>query len=146
MQSTLANDQIFTCTIPGDPVAQARPRATRFEKGIRLYDTTKVADYKSYAKLCIAQVKPAELFSDAVEMQIDVYVQKPKSWSKKRIYAETKPDADNFCKLICDTCEGLVYTNDSRIVDLHVRKHLSDNPRVEIEIKAVRADSLLTAN
>jgi Holliday junction resolvase RusA-like endonuclease len=128
-------ENVFNCTILGNPVAQARPRAVRTAMGVRMHDTEPVSNYKAYARLIIAQNKPVKPFDGALAMSIDVYVTKPKSWAKKRIHADTKPDADNFCKLICDVCEGIVYVNDSRVVDLSVRKHLSDTPRVEIQVE-----------
>ncbi len=47
------------------------------------------------------------------------------------------PVLDNFVKLIADCCEGLVYTNDSRVVDLHARKHLGDTPGVTVTLTAL---------
>jgi Holliday junction resolvase RusA-like endonuclease len=100
-----------------------------------MHDTAPVSNYKAYAKTIAAQNRPLKPFDCACSVTIDVYVQKPKSWPKKRVHAETKPDADNFAKMICDCLEGIAYTNDSRIVDLRVRKHLSDTPRVVVEVE-----------
>lgn len=127
----------FRCIIPGPAVAQARCRAARTARGVRVYDAAPVANYKAYAKTLIAQSRPPKLMDGAVSMHIDIYVQRPPSWSKKRIHACTKPDADNYAKLIMDCCEGLVYTNDSRVVELIVRKRLAAEPAVSIAVESV---------
>lgn len=121
--------------IDGTPVSQARPRFARVGKGVTTYDIEAVRDYKSYCKTIIASKKPPELATGALKVNIDIFVQKSKSWSKKRTYASTKPDIDNFVKLILDCMESLVYKNDSQIVELLVKKKLSDNPRVIIYVE-----------
>lgn len=124
-------------TVLGDPVAQARPRATRMGNGIRLYDPAKVRDYKGYFKFCAAQHAPSTLIDAPLSVSLAVYVQKPKSWAKGRTQAACKPDLDNFCKAALDSMEGVLYTNDSRIVELRLSKHLSDTPRVEVSVREI---------
>jgi Holliday junction resolvase RusA-like endonuclease len=130
--------EYITFEVVGDPVAQARPRAVRFGDGIRVYDPKKVKDYKSYFKMCAVEAMNGRAPFDApVIVTLDIYIQKPKSWSKKRIYADTRPDADNYAKASFDAMEGVVYTNDSRIIALCVEKHLSDRPRCEVSIEVL---------
>ena len=74
---------------------------------------------------------------EPLRVYLDVYVQKPKSWPKNRNYADRKPDLDNFCKGACDAMEGVVYSNDSRIVQLVLAKHLSDTPRCEVTVETM---------
>lgn len=121
-------------TIPGISVAQARPRIIKKGNHLGMANTPEVTNYSAYAKFYLSQVRPMQLLDCPLVMDICVYVPRPKS-ARKRKYPATKPDADNFVKLICDCCEGLIYTNDSRIVDLCVKKRYSDEPRVELEIK-----------
>ncbi len=75
-------------------------------------------------------------------MAISIILQKPKSWSKKRVHADTKPDADNFAKLVCDCLEGLVYTNDSRIVSLSVHKRLGESPCVLVYVDEMEEENV----
>jgi len=49
-------------------------------------------------------------------VEITAYRTRPKS-KPRDIYAATKPDADNIQKLIGDALEGILWVNDSRIVD-----------------------------
>jgi len=125
-------------TVLGDPVAQARPRATRFGNGVRLYDPKKIRDFKTYFKFCAAEaMKGGAPLDVPLIVTLDVYVQRPKSWPKKRVHADRAPDLDNFAKGSLDAMQGVVYTNDSRIVVLHLEKHLSDIPRCEVRVEPV---------
>lgn len=57
------------------------------------------------------------------DLAVDVYLFFP---DKRR------RDADNI-KLLLDSMTGILWLDDSQIVDLHIRKYVSrDNPRIEI--------------
>ncbi|MDQ3234535.1 MAG: RusA family crossover junction endodeoxyribonuclease [Pseudobdellovibrionaceae bacterium] len=49
-------------------------------------------------------------------LRINAYRTRPK-FKKHDVYAATKPDYDNIEKLIGDALEGILWVNDSRIVD-----------------------------
>ena len=54
-----------------------------------------------------------------------------------RLYFGTKRkvDWDNFHKLSMDALEGIVFENDSQIVEVLVSKHYDkENPRIEIDV------------
>lgn len=69
----------------------------------------------------------------------------PKSFSKKKtemaergeIVPVTKPDADNYLKAIKDALNGVIWRDDSQIVDVQVSKRYSVRPRIEIEVHEV---------
>lgn len=48
-------------------------------------------------------------------------------------YRKRKPtsrsDIDNMIKAILDSCNGIVFEDDSQVVEIHCRKLQSDNPR-----------------
>ena len=97
-----------------EPVEQARPRATRMGRGIRLYDPKKVSVYKKQlAMMCKFQYKQAPLTGPLIVV---------------------KPDTDNYIKSTLDGLNGLLWEDDNQIVDLIAHKYYSDNPRVEIEV------------
>jgi Holliday junction resolvase RusA-like endonuclease len=56
-----------------------------------------------------------------LRVRIRAFRTRPKS-KRKEIFADTKPDADNIQKLIGDALEGILWTNDSRIVDVRCLK------------------------
>lgn len=68
---------------------------------------------------------PKELIDSPLQCDIDFYILRPES-AKKRRYPHTRPDLGNLEKPICDALEGILITNDSRIVDLNLRKRYAE--------------------
>jgi Holliday junction resolvase RusA-like endonuclease len=128
----------ITIDIPGTPQEQSRPRVIRRGNHAGLADTAQVRDYKAYAKALISlacQEAGWEPLDGAVGLEVLVLVQRPQSWPKRRRHAVTKPDLDNYLKLVSDCLEGLAYTNDSRVVQLAAAKRLATRaPGVRIVV------------
>lgn len=128
-----------------EPVEQARPRAARYGRSIRVYDPPKVSKYKRQLE-CLArsQYKDSPL-DGMLEVDITFYrpVQKslPKIERARRLSGEhrptVKPDLDNYIKSTLDALNGIIWTDDARIVDLHAHKYYSDDPRIELTVKAL---------
>ncbi|WP_418524694.1 RusA family crossover junction endodeoxyribonuclease [Limosilactobacillus vaginalis] len=125
-----------------EPVEQARPRATRMGRGIRLYDPKKVSVYKKQlGMMCRFQYKQAPLAGPLkVEMNFFRHVQSSVSKKERKLRLSgshrpvVKPDTDNYIKSTLDGLNGLLWEDDNQIVDLIAHKYYSDNPRVEIEV------------
>lgn len=108
-----------------------------------MYDPKKSKDYKQYVRLVAGQHSPKKQIEGQIEVFIKIYRQIPKSMTKKLKKASideihrptTKPDVTNIAKGIEDALNGLIYKDDSQIVDLHISKYYSENPRVEVEIR-----------
>lgn len=125
-----------------EPVEQARPRATRMGRGIRLYDPKKVSVYKKQLGMMFRfQYKQAPLAGPLkVEMNFFRHVQSSVSKKERKLRLSgshrpvVKPDTDNYIKSTLDGLNGLLWEDDNQIVDLIAHKYYSDNPRVEIEV------------
>lgn len=125
-----------------EPVEQARPRATRMGRGIRLYDPKKVSVYKKQlGMMCRFQYKQAPLAGPLkVEMNFFRHVQSSVSKKERKLRLSgshrpvVKPDTDNYIKSTLDGLNGLLWEDDNQIVDLVAHKYYSDKPRVEIEV------------
>lgn len=125
-----------------EPVEQARPRATRMGRGIRLYDPKKVSVYKKQlAMMCKFQYKQAPLTGPLmVELNFFRHVQSSLSKKERKLRLSgthrpvVKPDTDNYIKSTLDGLNGLLWEDDNQIVDLIAHKYYSDNSRVEIEV------------
>ena len=125
-----------------EPVEQARPRATRMGRGIRLYDLKKVSVYKKQlAMMCKFQYKQAPLTGPLmVELNFFRHIQSSISKKERELRMSgshrpvVKPDTDNYIKSTLDGLNGLLWEDDNQIVDLIAHKYYSDNPRVEIEV------------
>lgn len=141
---------MISITIPGTPVAQGRARATTIGGHAHMYDPAKSRDYKNYIRTIALQVKPEKLLEGALRLEIDIYRDIPKSFSKKKrqqairglLRPTTKPDASNYAKLAEDALTGIIWHDDSQIVELLVRKWYSENPQVLIEV--MEMDKLVT--
>ena len=125
-----------------EPVEQARPRATRMGRGIRLYDPKKVSVYKKQlAMMCKFQYKQAPLTGPLmVELNFFRHIQSSISKKERGLRLSgshrpvVKPDTDNYVKSTLDGLNGLLWEDDNQIVDLVAHKYYSDKPRVEIEV------------
>lgn len=125
-----------------DPVQQARPRATRFGRGIRLYDPHKVAQFKrDLALLCQMQYHGQPL-EGPLSLRVKFYRPVQKSLSKiersRRLLGEhrptVKPDLSNYLKSFEDALNGILWADDALIVHEEIDKLYADQPRIEVEV------------
>lgn len=83
-----------------------------------------------------------------LDVRVFAYYAIPKSISKKKrqamldkkIRPTKKPDADNVCKVICDSLNGVAYRDDTQVVDCMVRKFYAEIPRVLVTIEEIRTN------
>src|SRR5690625_3135861 len=130
-------------TIPGQAVPQGRPRARIIGRGqnrkVMMYDPKESKEYKDYVALIAKQYAPKIQYEGELSVNLDIYRQIPKSTSKRKrelynarlIRPTVKPDVTNYAKAIEDALNGIIYKDDSQIVDLKISKYYSDNTRVE---------------
>lgn len=136
-------------TIPIEPVEQARPRAVRMRKGVRLYDPAKVRNYKSELALRTSLRYNSKPLTGPLDVRLKFYRHIQQSISKKErvlrlsgVHRPTvKPDTDNYIKSTLDALNGLLWADDNQIVDLSASKFYSDKPRVEIEVREIVNDT-----
>jgi Holliday junction resolvase RusA-like endonuclease len=119
-------------TIDGKPIGKARARSGKsgFYTPIKTSDWEAVAGWEAKAAMA---GKP--VLEEPVRVVIAAYFKIPKSWPKwkkelarKQELSHTmKPDNDNISKIVCDALNGIVYKDDSYIVDLHTIKFWRDD-------------------
>lgn len=132
-------------TVYGEPVAQGRPKFSTAGGFTRAYDPAKSRDYKDYVRLAAREFAPAALLEGPLGIAVTAYRTMPKSISKYpakaaapergEILPVTKPDADNYLKGVKDALKGIIWKDDSQVVDAFVRKRYSNRPRIEVKIK-----------
>ena len=109
--------------IPGKPVAQGRVRFARRGKFTTAYDPQESANYKNWVKVILLD-NDVKMFPKDIPLHLGlvVHVQRPASISKKkRPQPITKPDLDNYIKILSDACNGFIF-EDQQIVSIHARK------------------------
>jgi len=75
-------------------------------------------------------------------VQLCAYVPIPMSFSRKKtaaalageIFPISRPDWDNYAEML-DSLNGVVWTDDARVVEAHVYKRYSDRPRLSVIVK-----------
>ena len=129
-------------TVYGVPVAQGRPKFFRRGNHVGAYDPKKSRDYKGSIRLqAIEQLREngmmPPLYEDALVMEVYAYLPRPKTLPKRVTHHIKRPDADNIAKGCKDALKGVVYKDDSQIVELMVCKFYGDPPRVVIGLREV---------
>lgn len=114
-------------TVPGEPVAKGRPRATVRSGHARLFTPEKTVNYESkvalFAKQAMSGAAPLE---GPVELSVVATFTTPKTWTKKRLAAHAispelvikRPDFDNLLKAVCDGMNGIVFLDDCQVAML----------------------------
>jgi Holliday junction resolvase RusA-like endonuclease len=136
----------MTIVIDGEPVAQGRPKFRRTGNFVQTYDPAKSANWKQFAKMIASmEMKGKTLLEGPLSLSVCVYRGIPASWSKKKqvqasmgaLRPVTKPDLDNYVKAAKDALTGIVWKDDSQVVDYHspFGKFYSEKPRIEINIE-----------
>lgn len=129
-----------------EPVEQARPRATRMGKGIRLYDPKKVTVFKRKLGMLAKQQmldRGLEPFDGPLEVCMEFYRPVQESISKKErsrrlsgVHRPTvKPDFDNYIKSASDALNGILWVDDNLIISLEAKKYYAERPRLTVEIR-----------
>lgn len=129
-----------------EPVEQARPRATRMGKGIRLYDPKKVSVFKQQLGMLAKQQmldRGLEPYDGPLEVRMEFYRPVQTSVSKKErarrlsgVHRPTvKPDLSNYIKALEDGLNGILWVDDNLIVSLQAEKLYSELPHLVVEIR-----------
>jgi Holliday junction resolvase RusA-like endonuclease len=129
---------MISFTIPGTPVPQGRPRVT--STGHAYYDK-RTQDYRELVKQCaIASQNGAEPLTGPLAMFVDCVMPIPESWPKHRKCAAmhgmwhiNRPDSSNLIKAIEDSCNGILYEDDSQIAVLIGTKSYGE-PETKVSI------------
>lgn len=128
-----------------DPVAQQRPRAVRTRGGVRMYDPNKSRKYKQeIAGLIAADMLKYKqgMMTGPLKVMLNFYFKVPASYTNKRrqdiidgVELFTKrPDVDNLAKAVLDGLNGVLYTDDSQIVELRVCKHYGESAKIHLDV------------
>ena len=129
-------------TVKGLPVAKGRPRVTRYGT----YTPRKTKDYEKLVQYSFKNQCKGQALQGALKIRIDFYMYIPKNTSKKRrklkndkeILPTKRPDFDNLTKSITDALNGLAFEDDNQIVEAHIYKYYSDEPRAVVKIEKIQ--------
>ena len=136
--------------IPGQPVAQGRPRFARVgKKGgkqhVVAYDPEKSRGWKAMAAgwmLKARQAQGARVMTGPLRVEIVAMFACPVGDERKGVPAVKrrhwrKPDAENCAKACLDSASGILFEDDAQVCELSVSKWIcaqGDSPRVEMTV------------
>lgn len=130
-------------TVAGPPVPKGRPRMSTVGGHARAFTPAKTRRYEYLIRLEAGRVMEGRAqLQGATRVRIRAFMQTPQAIAKHKIKGPsaeagairpiTKPDADNFAKVI-DALNGIVWPDDNQVVELTVEKFYSSRPRLELE-------------
>jgi len=106
-------------------------------RAITTSDNTKLKPWHEVVAYAAQAHRPkGGIIRGAVAVELSFYLLRPKSVSeKKRPHHTVKPDIDKLARGVLDALKGVIYSDDSVVVDLHPRKAYGNPPRVEITVR-----------
>jgi len=135
---------IVSFKVDGNPVGKQRARYAKRGSYVTAYTPEKTRTYETLIKESAKQAMgSSEPLETPVTLYLYIRVPIPKSHSKKKVEAclngldqpIKKPDASNILKSVEDGMNGIVYKDDSQIINLHVTKVYSTLAGVDICVK-----------
>lgn len=67
--------------------------------------------------------RPDELLEGPLAVTINFFMPKPKSAPKDKAYCDKKPDIDKLVRATFDSMTGVIYRDDSQIVNVYATKY-----------------------
>jgi len=130
-----------------EPTPQARPRVTRSGHA---YTPAKCAAYRQAIRdMAVEAMDGKQPLTGALVVSLAFFQRIPESWSKKKkrqaVNGEIMPitrtgDIDNFVKGVLDSCNGVVYEDDSQICALNAIKCYAEEPQIVMSVTGVLDD------
>lgn len=111
------------------PVPLARTKINSFNKG--RFTSSRSQQFKQdLGFIARAAMSGRKIFTGALKLTINLY-------RNVQITAKRYGDADNHAKAVLDACNGIVFLDDSQVVQLQVCKHKSDKQFLVIDVEAI---------
>jgi len=126
------------CVIMAEPTAKGRPRSTVINGHVRNYTPAKTRNAESMIQALIREeVMTKGTFDTGVPLRVDAtfYRERPKSLKKSVTMPVTKPDLDNYFKLLADAMNKYIFPDDSQLTTVNIKKRFGTPPRIEVKIR-----------
>lgn len=127
-------------TILVEPTAKGRPRGTVVDGHASFYTPARTRNAEA---LIVAMIRTQVIGLGTYEVGLPLrleatfYRARPKHLPKRVTMPVSRPDVDNYFKLLGDALEHFLFANDSQITSLFVKKRFAEPgsaPRIELEI------------
>ncbi|MFG1794191.1 RusA family crossover junction endodeoxyribonuclease [Nocardia sp. NPDC049149] len=125
----------YRCFVPGIPAPQGSKR--HVGKGRMVESSKELGPWRAQVALAVHSLG-WPLHEGAVGVDLMFVMPRPKSTPKSKTPPATRrPDADKLARAILDAVTGVVFSDDSQVIDLRSRKRLArigEVPGVAIHI------------
>lgn len=109
---------------------------------MRAVDPPKSREYKEQLQTMARLTNPKLIADTPLDVGVWFVLPIPQSWSKKKkeravageIMPDGRPDLDNYIKAVLDALNGVVWEDDSAIVEITARKVYGEKPMVRISV------------
>ena len=145
--------------LPGEPIGKGRPRfrPVTTKTGRSFVNAYTPAKTRSYERALAITAKTAmrgqRPLSGPLAVTVTAFMTIPASWSAKKRDAALagavrpgRPDVDNIFKGAADALNGIVFDDDSQIVDARIMKVYAESPLLRIEVREAQALLFAAAN
>lgn len=138
--------------VEGEPVAKGRPKFARRGSFVTTYTPEKTRTYEQLvADEAKKSMRGQAPIAGPVILRLELNIAVPASYSKKRRAAclaglerpTKKPDWENCAKSVCDAFNGIVWLDDSQVVEATVVKRYAEQGSVVAIIREENPGSLL---
>ncbi len=121
-------------TIFMEPKGKERPRVKIGNGRVWAYTPPNTVAAESTIRQEIMSLRSK--FGAGVPLRLSVvfYRSRPKSISKSIVFPSTRPDLDQYIKLLFDACQQYIFPDDAAIVTLEAHKRFGSPPRIELYI------------
>lgn len=132
-------------TVPGIPAPQGSKRylGTKGGKGILVESSKRVAPWRADVMYAAIGAHDRQI-PGALSVTLDFRLPRPKGHHGVRglrpsapRFPTTKPDLDKLARAVLDALKGIVWIDDSQVVELHASKDYGD-PGVDIQIRQMK--------
>ena len=129
--------------VEGNPKGKGRPRFSRVGNFTKVYTDKQTLTYEAMIATFAKQAMGGtELIKTPVSVFLYVRLPVPQSYPKKRRDACLsglekpckKPDIDNIAKTYLDAMNGVIFVDDTQVIDLHVKKLYSVVAGVDVMV------------
>ena len=130
-------------TVFGEPKSKGRHRSFVRNGRVFQYPDQKTRQAENDFITVAQQYRPPAPHDGPVILRVRFFRKIPKSFSKKKrqqamdglLLPTSKPDLDNYVKLVKDAMNTVFWRDDSQVVVTVSEKLYSDSPRTEVEVE-----------
>jgi Holliday junction resolvase RusA-like endonuclease len=121
-------------TIKGDPRPKLRPRLGKYGNVYTPKKTIKAEE--EFLKQAL-KYRPKKPFDCPIGLTLVFYKKKLYGKNRSKVFADRRPDLDNYIKLAVDAMNDWFWIDDARIVEIKATKSYDKIPRTEVAIRTL---------